>query len=219
MKEHIRVMLVDDHEIVRTGLQDVLESDGDITVIAQAGTVAEAIAKGCQVKPDVVLMDVRLPDGSGVEACRAIRAVAPEVRVIMLTSYTDEQAVLASIMAGACGYLLKEIHAAGIRDAVRTAHDGHALLDPRATDAVLNRIRQGGVADERLSALHAREREILLLIAEGKTNKEIATAIHLSDKTVKNYVSAILGKLQLSRRSAAASLVARMGLAEHDSQW
>ena len=219
MNDLIRVMLVDDHEIVRTGLQAVLESDGDITVVAQAGSVAEAIDKGCRVGPDVILMDVRLPDGSGVEACRAIRAVTPEVHVVMLTSYADEQAVLASIMAGACGYLLKEIHSAAIRDAVRTAHAGHALLDPTATDTVLNRIRQGGAADERLSALHPREREILLLIAEGKTNKEIAAVVHLSDKTVKNYVSAILGKLQLARRSAAAALVTRLGLAGQDKQW
>jgi len=216
MSGPIRVMLVDDHEVVRTGLKAVLGAADDIEVVAEACSVAEAVSRAAKTSPDVILMDVRMPDGSGVEACRAIRAESPATRVVMLTSYSDEKAVLASVMAGASGYLLKEIRAEAILDAVRTVHAGHALLDPSATDAVLRRIRRGNAADEQLATLNSREREILLLIAEGKTNKEIGETIHLSDKTVKNYVSTLLGKLQLSRRSAAAALVTRLGLAERE---
>jgi DNA-binding NarL/FixJ family response regulator len=207
----MRLLVVDDHEVVRQGLVALLERQADFEVVAQAGTVAEAIGAAARFEPDLVVMDVRLPDGSGIEACREIRAARPETRVIMLTSYPDEEAVLSAIIAGASGYLLKQIRGRDLVSALEAVGRGESLLDPAVTEKVLARVRQvasGSTRDE-LSDLTAQERKILLLVAEGKTNKEIAAEVFLSDKTVKNYVSSILSKLNLQRRAQAAAFVAK----------
>ena len=207
----LRILVVDDHEVVRQGLVSLLDRREGFQVVAEAGTVAEAIEAARRFQPDIVVMDVRLPDGSGVEACREIRSELPLTRVVMLTSYPDEEAVLSAIVAGASGYLLKQIRARDLMTALETVGRGGSLLDPAVTEKVLERVRRiatGGQSDE-LAALTAQEQRILLLVAEGKTNKEIAAEIFLSDKTVKNYVSSILSKLNLERRAQAAAFVAK----------
>ncbi len=207
----LRLLIVDDHEVVRQGLVALLDRRDGFQVVAEAGTVAEAVAEARKHEPDVVVMDVRLPDGSGIEACREIRAELPGTRVVMLTSYPDEEAVLSAIVAGAAGYLLKQIRARDLVSALEAVGRGESLLDPAVTEKVLERVRRiatGGQADE-LAALTPQEQKILMLVAEGKTNKEIAAEIFLSDKTVKNYVSSILSKLNLERRAQAAAFVAR----------
>jgi len=207
----LRLLVVDDHEVVRQGLVALLDRRDGFQVVAEAGTVAEAIEAARRSQPDIVVMDVRLPDGSGVEACREIRSEMPATRVVMLTSYPDEEAVLSAIIAGASGYLLKQIRARDLTAALETVGRGGSLLDPAVTEKVLERVRRiatGGLSDE-LAALTAQEQRILLLVAEGKTNKEIAAEIYLSDKTVKNYVSSILSKLNLERRAQAAAFVAK----------
>jgi len=205
-----RLLIVDDHEVVRVGLRLLLERRAGLEVVGEADSVATAVEAASKCSPDVVIMDIRLPDGSGVEACREIRARRPETKIIMLTSYADEDAVLAAILAGASGYLLKQIGSQALVDAIQTVARGRSLLDPSVTEKVLERVRRMGTSavDEQLSKLSVQEQRILVLIAEGKTNKEIAGVVCLSDKTVKNYVSSILSKLNLSRRSAAAALVA-----------
>lgn len=207
----IKVMLVDDHEVVRRGLRSLVETTDDLEVVAEAGSVAEAVRKAQQSQPDVVVMDVRLPDGSGIEAAREIRAQRPATRVLMLTSYADEGAVFSSIMAGAAGYLLKEVNAAELLAGIRAVGSGKSLLDPTVTGAVLDRVRSGGKSsrDPKLARLSAQEDRILGLVAEGKTNAEIGALLKLSDKTVKNYVSSILAKLEVGRRSEAAAYLAR----------
>ena len=212
----LRLLVVDDHEVVRQGLVALLDRREGFEVVAQAATVAEAIAAAARFEPDVVVMDVRLPDGSGIEACREIRSARPATRVIMLTSYPDEEAVLSAIIAGASGYLLKQIRGRDLVSALESVGRGESLLDPAVTERVLQRVRTaatGGAADE-LADLTQQERKILLLVAEGKTNKEIAAEVFLSDKTVKNYVSSILSKLNLQRRTQAAAFVARHHLGE-----
>lgn len=212
----MRLMVVDDHEVVRQGLVALLDRRRDFTVVAEAGTVAESIAAAQRLKPDLVVMDVRLPDGSGIEACREIRSEMPETRVVMLTSYPDEEAVLSAIIAGASGYLLKQIRGRDLVAALEAIGRGESLLDPAVTERVLERVRRaasGGDHDE-LADLTPQERKILLLVAEGKTNKEIAGEVFLSDKTVKNYVSSILSKLNLQRRAQAAAFVAKHNLGE-----
>jgi len=207
----LRLLVVDDHEVVRQGLVALIDRRDGFQVVAEAGTVVEAIEAARRFQPDIVVMDVRLPDGSGVEACREIRAERPETRVVMLTSYPDEEAVLSAIVAGASGYLLKQIRARDLMTALETVGRRGSLLDPAVTEKVLERIRRiatGGQSDE-LAALTAQEQRILMLVAEGKTNKEIAGEIFLSDKTVKNYVSSILSKLNLERRAQAAAFVAK----------
>ena len=207
----LRLLVVDDHEIVRGGLVALLDRRAGFEVVAQAGTVAEAVDQARRHQPDIVVMDVRLPDGSGIEACREIRAELPGTKVIMLTSYPDEEAVMSAIIAGASGYLLKQIRARDLVAALETVGRGESLLDPGVTEKVLERVRRmasGGLDDE-LSALTAQERKILMLVAEGKTNKEIAAEVFLSDKTVKNYVSSILSKLDLERRAQAAAFIAK----------
>jgi two-component system response regulator DevR len=207
----LRLLVVDDHEVVRQGLISLLDRRAGFEVVAQAGSVAEAIAQAARHQPDLVIMDVRLPDGSGIEACRDIRAARPETRVVMLTSYPDEEAVLSAIIAGASGYLLKQIRGRDQVSGLEAVGRGESLLDPAVTEKVLERVRRlanGGASDE-LAELTAQERKILLLVAEGKTNKEIASDVFLSDKTVKNYVSSILSKLNLQRRTQAAAFVAR----------
>lgn len=208
----IRVMLVDDHDVVREGLRSLLRRAQDIEVIGEAGTAATAVSEAARLQPDVVVLDVRLPDGSGVEVCRDIRDHRPETRVLMLTSYADDEALFASIMAGAAGYLLKETRASALLEAIVTAARGGSLLDPSMTQRVFERLRTAanGAADP-MSQLSEQEQRILGLIAEGKTNREIASEVYLSDKTVKHYVSNILSKLQLTRRSEAAAFWARHG--------
>ena len=207
----LRLVVVDDHEVVRQGLVALLDRKPMFQVVGEAGGVAEAIAEVDRLQPDLVVMDVRLPDGSGVEACREIRAEHPETRVIMLTSYPDEEAVLSAIVAGASGYLLKQTRGRDLVAALEAVGRGESLLDPGVTERVLERIRRiatGEQADE-LAGLTPQERKILMLVAEGKTNKEIAADVFLSDKTVKNYVSSILSKLNLERRAQAAAFVAK----------
>ncbi len=203
-----KVLIVDDHEIVRKGLVMLISRQEDLVVAGEAGAAAEAVQKARELSPDVVVLDIRMPDGSGVEACRDIRAENPDVKVLMLTSYSDEEAVMGSIMAGASGYLLKEIRSEEIVDAIKRVGAGQSLLDPMVTASVLDRIRNGNDADDGWNQLTSQEQRILESIAEGKTNREIAQEIHLSDKTVKNYVSNILGKLEVSRRSQAAAYLA-----------
>ena len=206
-----RVLIVDDHEVVREGLRTLLTRRDGMEVVGQAANVQEAIAEAAKMKPDVIVMDVRLPDGSGIEACREIREARPETKVIMLTSYADEEAVFASIIAGAAGYVLKQTRGAVLADAIAAAARGESLLDSVVTQKVLERVRKANERKENdpLDALTDQEHKILLLIAEGKTNKEIAQEVYLSDKTVKNYVSNILNKLNLRRRSEAAAFIAR----------
>ena len=208
----IRVMLVDDHEVVREGLKALLNRRERLTVVGEAGTVAQAIEVALRERPDVVVMDVRLPDGTGIEACRDIRSQLPGTSVIMLTSYADEQAVMASILGGASAYLLKQTRGSQLAEAIEGVARGESLLDPQVTLRVLEEVRKsaaGAAAATPESQLTDNERKILHLIAEGKTNREIAAEIYLSDKTVKNYVSSILSKLNMKRRSEAAAYIAR----------
>jgi DNA-binding NarL/FixJ family response regulator len=207
----LRLLVVDDHEVVRQGLVALLDRRDEFQVVAEAGTAAEAVEMARRFQPELIIMDVRLPDGSGIEACREIRAEFPQTRVVMLTSYPDEEAVLSAIVAGASGYLLKQVRARDLVSALEAVGRGESLLDPAVTEKVLERVRRiaaGGEVDE-LAALTAQERKILMLVAEGKTNKEIAGEVFLSDKTVKNYVSSILSKLNLERRAQAAAFVAK----------
>jgi two-component system, NarL family, response regulator DevR len=207
----LRLLVVDDHEVVRQGLVALLDRRAGFQVVAEAGAVAEAVDAARRHQPDIVIMDVRLPDGSGIEACREIRSELPNTRVVMLTSYPDEEAVLSAIVAGASGYLLKQIRARDLVAALEVVGRGESLLDPAVTEKVLERIRRiaTGAQTDELAALTAQEQKILLLVAEGMTNKEIAAEVFLSDKTVKNYVSSILSKLNLERRAQAAAFVAK----------
>jgi two-component system, NarL family, response regulator DevR len=206
----LKVMLVDDHEVVRKGLRSLIDSTDDLEVVAEVGSVAEALLQAQRTQPDVVVMDVRLPDGSGIEAAREIRAHRPATRVLMLTSYPDELAVFSSIMAGAAGYLLKEVNSAELLSGIRSVGAGKSLLDPTVTGAVLERVRTGGrpTRDPKLARLSAQEERVLTFVAEGKTNAEIGDEMRLSDKTVKNYVSTILSKLEVRRRAEAAAYLA-----------
>ena len=203
-------MLVDDHEVVRSGLRVLLEGQPDLRIVAEAGSVQESVAKAAQTQPDVVVMDVRLTDGSGIEATREIRTRQPEIRVLMLTSFADDEALFASILAGASGYVLKQIHGSDLVGAIRTVTRGQSLLDPAVTSVVLERLRRGKhLGDEKLGRLTAQEERILQLIADGLTNGEIAQRLHLAEKTVKNYVSAIFSKLEVARRAEAAAYLVR----------
>ncbi len=204
-------MLVDDHEIVRNGIRAALDSADDVIVTAEAGSVREAIDEAERARPDVVVMDVRLADGSGIEATREIRAKRPKTRVIMLTSFADDEALFSSIMAGASGYVLKQVKSNELLRAIRAVGAGESLLDPAVTTAVLDRLRKGKhlMKDERLARLSPQEERILSLVAEGRTNKEIGDELRLAEKTVKNYVSSILSKLEVARRAEAAAYLAR----------
>ena len=213
----LKILIVDDHDIVRKGLAMLISRQEDLFVVAEAGTVAEAVEKARESVPDVVVMDIRLPDGTGIEACRDIRDENADVKVLMLTSYSDEEAVMGSIMAGASGYLLKEIRSQEIVEAIRQVGAGQSLLDPTVTAGVLERARRGKEEDV-LIQLTDQEQKILELISEGQTNREIAGQINLSGKTIKNYVSNILGKLEVSRRSQAAAFLAeRRGRRDYNS--
>ncbi|WP_226365712.1 response regulator transcription factor [Pseudonocardia sp. ICBG162] len=204
----ISVFLLDDHEIVRRGLAQLLGMEDDIEIVGEAGTAAQGLARIPALRPDVALLDVRLPDGDGVSVCRDLRsAVVPPPACLMLTSYSDDEALFGAIMAGAAGYLLKQVAGVDLVGAVRTVAAGGSLLDPRATAAVLARLRTGGSdpeADPRYDTLSPQEQRILGLVADGLTNRQIGATLHLAEKTVKNYVSSILHKLGFSRRTEAA---------------
>ena len=207
----LRVMLVDDHEVVRDGIRAMLAAEDDIHVTGEAGTVQEAVDEADRTKPDVVVMDVRLADGSGIEATRQIRADHPSTSVLMLTSFADDEALFSSIMAGASGYVLKQVRSGELVRAIRAVGAGKSLLDPSVTTAVLDRLRKGKhlMRDERLARLSPQEERILALIADGRTNREVGEELKLAEKTVKNYVSSILSKLEVARRAEAAAYLAR----------
>jgi two-component system, NarL family, response regulator DevR len=207
----LRVMLVDDHEVVRDGIRALLDGTDDIVVCAEAGSVRAAVAEAERALPDVIVMDVRLQDGSGIEATRDIRAQRPQTQVLMLTSFADDEALFASIMAGAAGYVLKQIKGGDLVRAIRTVGSGESLLDPAVTKGVLDRLRKGKhlLKDEKLARLSPQEERILGLVAAGRTNKQIGEELRLAEKTVKNYVSSILAKLEVARRAEAAAYLAR----------
>jgi two-component system, NarL family, response regulator DevR len=200
----IRVFLLDDHEVVRRGLQDLLESDGDIKVVGESGSAAEAIRRIPALRPDVAVLDARLPDGSGIDVCREIRSLEPATAALILTSYDDDEALFAAIMAGASGYVLKQIRGTDLVDAVRRVAAGQSLLDPAVTAQVLERLRRGPEVDDALAPLTEQELRLLELIGEGLTNRQIAERMFLAEKTIKNYVSNLLSKLGLERRTQAA---------------
>jgi two-component system, NarL family, response regulator DevR len=206
----IRLMIVDDHEVLRLGLRTLFSEADGFQVVGEAGTMAAAVAGAIRLKPDIVLMDVRLPDGSGIEACREIRASSAETRVLFLTSFADDDAVLGTILAGADGFLLKEVSSDELLHAVKTVASGRSILDPAVTQRVMRQMKSLSVpAKEEKSELSPQEQRVLALVAEGKTNKEIAVDLQLSDKTVGHYLENIFQKLQVSRRSQAAALYAR----------
>ena len=208
--DRIRVFLLDDHEVVRRGLADLIGLETDMVVVGEAGSKTDALHRLPASRPDVAVLDVRLPDGSGVEVCREIRSTLPEVRCLMLTSYADDEALFDAIMAGASGYVLKEIRGNDLITAIRQVAAGKSLLDPAATQRVLDRLRRGDQQDTRLDGLSDQERRILELIGEGMTNRQIGENMHLAEKTVKNYVSSLLAKLGMERRTQAAAYAARI---------
>lgn len=207
----IRVFLLDDHEMVRMGLRKLLESAGDIEVVGEAGTVAAAIARIPALRPDVAILDARLPDGTGIEVCRAVRSTDPSIKAVILTSFDDDEALFASIMAGAAGYVLKQVTSQDLLAAVRHVAAGGSLLDPHVTDRVMQRLRDGGPDEpEELKDLTPQERRILELVAEGLTNKQIGDRLFLAEKTIKNYMSNVLSKLGLTSRTQAAVFATRL---------
>jgi two-component system response regulator DevR len=202
--EKITVFLLDDHEVVRRGLRDLLESDGDIEVVGESGSAQEAIRRIPALRPDVAILDGRLPDGSGIDVCREIRSRDPHIAALVLTSYDDDEALFSAIMAGAAGYVLKQVRGQDLLDAVRRVAAGQSLLDPAVTQQVLDRLREGPKQDSALDGLTEQERKVLELIGEGLTNRAIGERLFLAEKTVKNYVSSLLAKLGLERRTQAA---------------
>ncbi|MDP9116164.1 MAG: response regulator transcription factor [Actinomycetota bacterium] len=202
--EDIRVFLLDDHEIVRRGIADLLETEDGVVLVGEAGTAAEAIARIPAARPHVAVLDARLPDGSGIDVCRDIRSSMPDLRCLILTSYDDNDAIFAAVMAGAAGYLLKEIRGTSLVDAIRQVAEGKSLMDPAVTERLLARLRDGTPQDVRMASLTGREREVLMLITEGLTNRQIGERLFLAEKTVKNYVSGLLAKLGMERRTQAA---------------
>jgi two-component system response regulator DevR len=206
----IRVYLLDDHEVVRGGLRALLEGAGDVEVIGESGSAVDAARRIPALRPDVAILDVRLPDGSGVEVCRTVRALDPSIRALMLTSYADDEALLAAVMAGASGYVLKEIRGSDLVSAVRLVASGKSLIDPSMTATLLEHIRVGPSSPPELASLTAQEQVLLGHIAEGMTNRQIAEVMHLAEKTVKNYVSGVLHKLGLERRTQAAVLASQL---------
>ena len=208
--EPIRVFLLDDHEIVRMGVRDLLEAEPGITVIGEAGTAASALARIPALKPDVAILDIRLPDGDGVSVCRDIRSKMPQLACLMLTSFSDDEALFDAIMAGAAGYVLKQIRGTDLVGAVRTIASGQSLLDPEAASRVMRRMRDQATAADPLAGLTDQERRILALIGEGLTNRQIGDRLFLAEKTVKNYVSALFAKLGMQRRAQAAAYAAHV---------
>jgi DNA-binding NarL/FixJ family response regulator len=206
----IRVFLLDDHEVVRRGLVDLLEGEDEIEVVGEAGTVRDATARIPALRPDVAVLDARLPDGSGIDVCRDVRSVDPSIRALILTSYDDDEALFAAILAGASGYVLKQITGTDLIEGVRRVAAGQSLIDPSLTAKVLERVRKGPDTPDELAELTEQERKILSLIAEGLTNRQIGEQLYLAEKTVKNYVSSILSKLGLERRTQAAVLASKL---------
>ena len=206
----ISVFVLDDHEVVRAGIRALFEAGDDIEVVGEAGTVAEALTGIPAANPDVAILDVRLPDGSGIEVCRQLRSDNPKLVCLMLTSYADDEALLAAIMAGAAGYVLKQVGGSDLVSDIRKVANGGSLLDPALTNRVIERLRQGAEEDKRLSSLTPQERRILDQIAEGRTNRQIGEELFLAEKTVKNYVSNLLSKLGMQRRTEAAIFATRM---------
>ena len=200
----IKVFLLDDHEIVRRGLRELLEGTGDIEVVGESGLAQEATRRIPALKPDVALLDARLPDGSGIDVCREIRSVDSDIKALILTSYDDDEGLFSAIMAGAAGYVLKQVRGADLIDSIRRVAAGQSMLDPAVTAQVLERLRSGPNEDPALAPLTSQERKILALIGEGLTNRQIAEEMFLAEKTIKNYVSALLSKLGLERRTQAA---------------
>ena len=205
----IRVFLLDDHEIVRHGLRELLERDGDIEVVGESGLAEEAIRRIPALRPHVAVLDARLPDGSGIDVCRDVRSQDPTIQALILTSYDDDEALFSAIMAGAAGYVLKQIRGTDLVDAVRRVAAGQSLLDPAVTQQVLDRLREGPKQDTALAGLTDQERKILVLIGEGLTNRQIGERMFLAEKTVKNYVSSLLAKLGMERRTQAAVFAAK----------
>jgi DNA-binding NarL/FixJ family response regulator len=215
-RKPIAVFLLDDHEVVRRGVRDLLEAEPDIRVIGEAGTAASALARIPALRPDVAVLDVRLPDGDGVSVCREIRSKMPEVACLMLTSFGDDEALFDAIMAGAAGYVLKQIRGTDLIGAVRTVASGQSMLDPRAASQLMARLRDTSVKRDPLAGLSGQERRILELIGEGLTNRQIGERMFLAEKTVKNYVSALFAKLGMERRTQAAAYAVRVFDDQHD---
>ncbi|GAA1073796.1 response regulator transcription factor [Nocardiopsis composta] len=211
----IRVFLLDDHDVVRRGITALLGDEDDIEVVGEAATAAEAVARIPAARPDVAVLDVRLPDGSGVEVCREVRSRLPDLACLMLTSYADDDALYDAVMAGAAGYVLKQIHGSDLVGAVRTVAAGESLLDPRSTARMLRRMREQAARKDPLSELSEQERRIFELIGEGLTNRQIGERTFLAEKTVKNYVSSVLAKLEMERRTQAAAYAARLKAEAH----
>ena len=209
--EAVRVLIVDDHEVTRVGLQTVLSRQDRIDVVGEASTVEDAVRHACYLKPDVVLMDVRLSGGSGVDACRTTRDLCPATRVLFLTSYQDDEAVLAAVIGGAAGYLLKQVNAEALVRAIHAVAQGQSILDPAITQPLLTRMRlqKGEASESQRTTLSSQQQRVLALVAEGKTNKEIGVSLELSDKTVKNYIRFIFQKLKVTRRAQAAAFFVR----------
>jgi DNA-binding NarL/FixJ family response regulator len=205
-----RVFLLDDHEVVRRGIRDLLEAEDDLAVVGEAGTAEEAVGRILATSPDVCVLDVRLPDGNGVEVCREVRERRPGLACLMLTSFSDDEALLEAVLAGAAGYLLKQVRGSDLVDAIRRVASGQSLLDPAMTEAVLRRLREGSPVDERLATLTEQERRVLHLLAEGLSNRQIGDQMYLAEKTVKNYVSNVLAKLGMARRTEAAVWATRL---------
>lgn len=206
----IRVFLLDDHEVVRRGVAALLQSESDIEVVGEAGTGDGALARITALRPDVAILDVRLPDGDGITVCREIRSRLPEIACLMLTSFSDEDALFDAVMAGAAGYVLKQIHGTDLVSAVRTLAAGNSLLDPRSTAQMLQGLRQRQARKDPLAALTEQERQILDLIGEGLTNRQIGERLYLAEKTVKNYVSTLFSKLDMNRRTQAAAFITKL---------
>jgi two-component system response regulator DevR len=209
-EQHIRIFLLDDHEVVRRGIAELLGAVPGFEIVGEAGTVEQALPRVLAAKPDVALLDARLPDGSGIDVCRDIRSALPATYCLILTSYDDQDAVLSSVLAGASGYVLKEVRTSGLVDAIRQVAIGRSLIDPSVIAQVMERVRDGSPTDSRLASLTQREREVLDLIAEGLTNRQIGERMFLAEKTVKNYVSHLLAKLGLERRTQAAVLATEL---------
>lgn len=216
----VRVFVLDDHELVRRGLRDLLEDAGGLEVVGESGSAREAARRIPALRPDVCVLDARLPDGSGIDVCRDVRSVDPSIRALILTSYDDDDALFTAIMAGASGYVLKQVGSSDLVDAIRHVAAGGSLLDPAVTARVLDRVRRGGEAERpaELRRLTEQERRILALIAEGLTNRQIGERMYLAEKTVKNYVSSLLAKLGLERRTQAAVLAAKLLGPSHGSE-
>ncbi|MDR3649336.1 MAG: response regulator transcription factor [Acidimicrobiales bacterium] len=212
-----RVFLLDDHEVVRRGLRELFECEDDLTVVGEGASAQEALDRAPSSRPDVAVLDVRLPDGDGVEVCRDLRSAMPELKCLMLTSYADDEALFSAILAGASGYVLKQIKGSDLVSAVRRVAAGESLLDPALTRQVMERLRGENVEDERLARLTTQERNILELIADGKTNRQIADDLFLAEKTVKNYVSNLLSKMGFARRTEAAVYAAVLAERKHKS--